>query len=134
MNSVAKAIIATWSSRKLWMTLIAAAMLYSVYHIANAWLCYYASAPEQNVPHAEAAITAGVTLFQIFFYGFCGIVAAYVGATGLVEMRQGSAVQTALETVTHSVKESRTDRIIQDYAEKYKDDPSYRPIEKETFR
>lgn len=110
MNPVTRAIIATWSSRKLWMTLIACGILWASYHVTAQWLYYYAAGNPQNLPNAKEAITALTVMYQVMFYGMVGIVASYVGATAFVQMRQGSAVQTALSSLTEDIKEEYIER------------------------
>ncbi|MEI7532845.1 MAG: hypothetical protein WCK57_00615 [Verrucomicrobiae bacterium] len=110
MNPVLQAIIATWSSRKLWVTLIAAGILWGSYHITVHWLYYYASGDPKALPNAKEAITALTSMYSVMFYGLTGIVAAYVGANSLVQMRQGSMVQTALSSLTENIKEETVER------------------------
>lgn len=110
MNPVTRAIIATWSSRKLWMTLIACGILWASYHITAKWLYYYAAGTAETLPNAKEAITALTVMYQVMFYGMVGIVASYVGATAFVQMRQGSMVETALSSLTENTKEEIVDR------------------------
>lgn len=109
--SIWKAVLATWSSRKLWMTLIVVAVLWGAYHVTATWLWIYATGAEKDIPHAVEAITALTTIFQVFFYALAGMLASYLGATGLIEMRQGSVVQTLLSSASESIKESRSEKI-----------------------
>lgn len=101
--SILKAILSTWSSRKLWMTLIVASILWAAYHITARWIWIYATGSEQDIPHAVEAITALTVIYQVFFYALAGMLASYLGATGMVEMRQGSVVQTAIEAVSRKI-------------------------------
>jgi hypothetical protein len=92
------------------MTFIAVAILWAAYHITVHWLYYYAAGDSKTLPNAKEAITALTAMFQVMFYAVAGIVAAYVGATGLVQMRQGSAVETALSSITQDIKEETVER------------------------
>lgn len=133
MTSIFKTILATWTSRKLWMTLIACAILWTAYHVTTSWLYYYAA---NDLPNAKEGIAALSSMFSVMFYALAGIVAAYVGATGLIEMRQGSAVSSVIQSVSSASKStiSRDEKIIQEFAERYKDDPSYCPVENGEWR
>lgn len=93
------------------MTLIACAILWASYHITADWLYYYASGNPQTLPNAKEAITALTVMYQVMFYGMVGIVASYVGATAFVQMRQGSMVQTALQSLTSNSVEDITETI-----------------------
>ena len=90
-----------WTSRKLWMTLTANGMMWTAYELA---LRHLYAMPETKV----AAFTA---LTQTVLYGITAVSAAYVGVTGLVQMRQNVASQ-----VTETVERS--------FAPKHYDDPT----------
>lgn len=83
------------------------------------------------LPAKNELIAGYVTVFTKTIEILAIIVASYIGAQTLVDFKYGSTSNTNFDTVLTS--EQREEKVIQEttirYAEKYKDDPSYAPIE-----
>lgn len=94
-----------WTSRKLWMTLSANGMMWAAYELA---LRHLYAMPDSKV----AAFTA---LTQTVLYGITAVSAAYVGVTGIVQMRQ---------QVSSDVSQRMEEHIERTFAPKHFDDPS----------
>lgn len=99
----------------------------------------------------KESYTSFVTLHHDFYVVLGLIISVMLGAAGLVTIsnNNSSSVSTsALSEILNSkeestenqninIKEERVEKIIHEYSEKYKNDPSYRPIEpdvEEVFR
>lgn len=85
-------------------------------------------------PETFSAFTSLTTHSQ---YVIGAIVIFMVTGRLIYEWKLGSTTEAISEAVTQTIKETKETKdvqIIQQYAEKYKDDPSYRPIEKEEWR
>jgi hypothetical protein len=132
--SILKSIVAVWSSRKLWMTLIACGIV---------WVGFERTVDHLYVMPSETHVTGLVTL-AVSVFGIIGVlVAAYMGTNALQAKFGLSGVaqivgQSAVEKSEH--KETVDQRIVNEYAEKHGSDPSYRPLDTlpdtgvETFR
>jgi hypothetical protein len=83
------------------------------------------------LPAKNELISGYVTIFVKTIEIIAIIVASYIGVQAAVDLRYGSSSNTNFDAVLTS--EQREEKIIQEttirYAEKYKDDPSYAPIE-----
>lgn len=83
------------------------------------------------LPSRNELIAGYVTIFTKTIEIVAIIVASYIGVQAAIDFKYGSDSSTNLESVLTS--EQREEKIIQEttirYAEKYKDDLSYAPIE-----
>ena len=83
------------------------------------------------LPAKNELIAGYVTIFTKTIEIVAIIIAAYLGVQAAIDFKYGSNSDTSLESVLTS--EQREEKIIQEttirYAEKYKNDPSYAPIE-----
>lgn len=83
------------------------------------------------LPAKNELIAGYVTIFTKTIEIVAIIVASYIGVQAAIDFKYGSTSNTNLDAVLTS--EQREEKIIQEttirYAEKYKDDPSYAPIE-----
>ena len=83
------------------------------------------------LPAKNELIAGYVTIFTKTIEIVAIIVASYFGVQAAIDFKYGSNSDTSLESVLTS--EQREEKIIQEttirYAEKYKNDPSYAPIE-----
>lgn len=70
-----------------------------------------------------------VTIFVETIKIFAIIISAYLGLQAALDFKYNSSSNTELKGELIHVKEEVEEKIIQIYAEKYKDDPSYAPIE-----
>jgi hypothetical protein len=70
-----------------------------------------------------------VTIFVETIKIFAIIISAYLGLQAAIDFKYNSSSNTELKGEIIHVKEEVEEKIIQIYAEKYKDDPSYAPIE-----
>lgn len=70
-----------------------------------------------------------VTIFVETIKIFAIIISAYLGLQAAIDFKYNSASNTELKGELIHVKEEVEEKIIQIYSEKYKDDPSYAPIE-----
>jgi hypothetical protein len=83
------------------------------------------------LPTRNELIAGYVTIFTKTIEIIAIIVASYIGVQAAVDLKYGSASNTNFDAVLTS--EQREEKIIEEqtivYANKYKDDPSYAPIE-----
>ena len=83
------------------------------------------------LPAKNELIAGYVTIFTKTIEIVAIIVASYIGVQAAIDFKYGSSSSTNLDAVLTS--EQREEKLIQEttikYAEKYKDDPSYAPIE-----
>lgn len=83
------------------------------------------------LPNGNELIAGYVQIFSKTVEVVAIIIAAYLGVQTIADFRYGSSSSTNLDSILTS--DQREEKIIQEetilYAEKYKDDPSYAPIE-----
>jgi hypothetical protein len=83
------------------------------------------------LPSRNELISGYVTIFTKTVEIVAIIVASYIGVQAAIDFKYGSSSNTNLDSVLTS--EQREEKIIQEqtvvYAEKYKNDPSYAPID-----
>jgi|688.fasta_scaffold792768_2 hypothetical protein len=83
------------------------------------------------LPERNELVAGYVQIFTKTIEIVAIIIAAYLGVQAAIDFRYGSSSSVNLDSVLTS--EQRDEKIIQEttirYAEKYKDDPSYAPIE-----
>jgi hypothetical protein len=83
------------------------------------------------LPTKNELIAGYVTIFTKTIEIVAIIVASYIGVQAAIDLKYGSTSSTNFDAVLTS--EQREEKIIQEttirYAEKYKNDPSYAPIE-----
>jgi hypothetical protein len=83
------------------------------------------------LPSRNELISGYVTIFTKTIEIVAIIVASYIGVQAAIDFKYGSSSNTNLDSVLTS--EQREEKIIQEqtvvYAEKYKNDPSYAPID-----
>lgn len=83
------------------------------------------------LPPQNELISGYVTIFTKTIEIVAIIVASYIGVQAAIDFKYGSSSNTNFDSVVTS--EQRDEKVIQEmtikYAEKYKDDPSYAPIE-----
>lgn len=83
------------------------------------------------LPQQNELISGYVTIFTKTIEIVAIIVASYIGVQAAIDFKYGSSSNTNFDSVVTS--EQREEKVIQEttikYAEKYKDDPSYAPLE-----
>jgi len=83
------------------------------------------------LPSKNELIAGYVTIFTKTIEIVAIIVASYIGVQAAIDFKYGSSSNTNFDAILTS--EQREEKIIEEqtirYAEKYKDDPSYAPIE-----
>lgn len=83
------------------------------------------------LPSGNEMISGYVTIFSKTIEVVAIIIASYLGVQAAIDFRYGSTSSTNLDSVLTS--EQREDKIIEqrtiEYAQKFKDDPSYAPLE-----
>jgi len=83
------------------------------------------------LPAKNELIAGYVTIFTKTIEIVAIIVASYIGVQAAIDFKYGSSSNTNFDSVVTS--EQREEKVIQEmtikYAEKYKDDPSYAPID-----
>ncbi len=121
--SIFRAIVAAWSSRKLWAFLITCLLLWAGLERVVAHI--YAMDAEK-IPHM-------VTLASIVFSGMVCAAGAYMGFQTWQSRFSADSVASAISE-TKRVTVDKFEKLTQEYAQKYKDDPSYRPIDEEGWR
>jgi hypothetical protein len=83
------------------------------------------------LPSRNDLVAGYVTIFTKTIEIVAIIVASYIGVQAAIDLKYGSSSNVNLDSILTS--EQREEKIIEEqtivYAEKYKDDPSYAPIE-----
>lgn len=130
LAKLAKVLLHNFSSRKLWMTLIALSLLYGIYWRAVAMIYSFDDAAQLN---------AFLSLTTQMLWGVITIVLGYVGIQTAQNFSSNAsnAIQSLVNNAASSVKENkRTENVnisiteeIKAASEKFAGDPSYRPIE-----
>lgn len=118
-----KTIGSLWLSRKLWTMLAAVAVLWGV-HERSIMLLYTFTYEPQITAFLQITIT---TLTAI-----AAVVTAYMGIQGFAKSTLTTVLQSAQESTHEHIVSESTEKIVQEYAEKYRNDPSYRPIQPDT--
>ncbi len=120
MKPILLAFLGAWTSRKLWMFIFTTAILWlGLERIIN----HIYAMPVDKIPHM-------VSLASIVFGGIVCAAGAYMGFQTWQARFNADSVASSLHEV---VTVNKFERLTSEYAEKYKDDPSYKPIEKETL-
>jgi len=129
-----KTLAMNFASRKFLMTLFALWVEWALYW-ATVNAIYTFTKPEQ--------LTAFVSLTQHFQWAVTTMLLAYLGIqtaenfSNAAAAKFESVAQNVASSTKSEVKTENVQRIVHEYAERYKDDPSYRPITpdtEETFR
>jgi hypothetical protein len=115
-----RAFIAAWSSRKLWMFIFTVLILWAG---LERIIDHIYSMPVEKIPHM-------VSLASIVFGGIVCAAGAYMGFQTWQARFSADSVASALSE-TKSVTVNKFEKLTQEFAEKYKSDPSYRPIRPE---
>jgi len=113
------------ASKKFYMTMISVIVLAVFYSVSVLMLMWFS-------PDATSHISAFTTMFSKTFEILGIIIAVYIGAETAVNLRYDSrtAVDTESKIETTNKKEEVVNmHIVKEYAEKYKDDPSYAPLD-----
>ena len=126
-----KTLLTNFTSRKFLMTLFA---LYAE------WCIYWAVIASLYTIKDPAQIAAFVSITQHFQWTIATILLAYLGVQTATNFSSTAAnsvanvVQNAASYSKSEIKETREDiqRIVRENEEKYLNDPSYAPIEKDT--
>jgi hypothetical protein len=78
-------------------------------------------------------VTAYTTMANWYFTAIAALVMGYVGVTSWRGgMTVASVMQSTFESVNKKEEIQSTEKIIQEFANRYKDDPSYAPIKPDT--
>jgi magnesium-transporting ATPase (P-type) len=117
--SVWRAIIAAWSSRKLWMFVFTVLILWAG---LERIIGHIYSMPVEKIPHMVALAT-------IVFGGIVCAAGAYMGFQTWQARFSADSVASALSETKVTV--NKFEGLTREFAEKYRDDPSYRPIRPE---
>jgi len=108
-------------SKKFFVVFTSVLMLIAFYAISVFVLFLTAPLPTITTPF--------VTLFVETIKIFAIIISAYLGLQAAIDFKYNSSSNTSLSSEVRYAKEEVQQTIIEIYAEKYKDDPSYAPIE-----
>lgn len=131
-SKIFAAILAPWSSRKLWMSIIGLVIVHSQFW-AMIWYLYSFNDP--------AHIAAFEALCQTCLWTTSAIVLGYLGIQGVMDNFGRNVVSSTSQVVQNILqkKESREDinititekvdpQVVERFAQQYESDPSYRPI------
>lgn len=124
-----KTLAMNFASRKFLMTLFAIWTEWGLYW-ANVNAIYTFTKPEQ--------LTAFVSLTQHFQWAVTTMLLAYLGIqtaenfSNAAAAKFESVAQNFASSTKSEVKTESVQRVVHEYAERYKDDPSYRPITTDT--
>jgi len=135
---ILKPIILAWSSRKLWSTLLSFGLMWGI-HVMTVGHIYAVLSMEMPETVTTSVVSALITLYGITLGVIGIIIASFLGSSAYTSKNAVTgATSVAMQALTESRKEHIVDeQIIRDMSERYKDDPSYRPIQpdtEETFR
>jgi hypothetical protein len=108
-------------SKKFFVVFSSILMLIAFYSISVFILFLTAPLPTITTPF--------VTIFVETIKIFAIIISAYLGLQAAIDFKYNSESNTSVKGEIQYAKEEVQETIIQIYAEKYKDDPSYAPIE-----
>jgi len=120
-----KLLSAAFLSRKFVMTVFGLLTLWLVYWQQVDYLYSFIGQPPEIV-------AAYVSITRDFMLAFTAAVLGYLGVNGVVSWRHNTESVLSQVASTHTEKREDVQKIIHQYAEKYKDDPSYAPIKPDT--
>lgn len=129
LSRLLKTLAMNFASRKFLMTLFALWVEWALYW-ATVNAIYTFTKPEQ--------LTAFVSLTQHFQWSVTTMLLAYLGIqtaenfSNAAAAKFESVAQNFASSTKSEVKTENVQRIVHEYAERYKDDPSYRPITTDT--
>ena len=129
LSRLLKTLAMNFASRKFLMTLFALWVEWRLYW-ATVNAIYTFTKPEQ--------LTAFVSLTQHFQWAVTTMLLAYLGIqtaenfSNAAAAKFESVAQNFASCTKSEVKTESVQRIVHEYAERYKDDPSYRPITPDT--
>jgi hypothetical protein len=105
------------ASKKFAMTMVAVAIIAFMYFTSVLFLFFLPGDP---------FVSALVNMYKDMIVAVASIVATLVGIQGLVDWKHNSDSKVSLSSET--IKEEVDQKIVEQYAQKYKDDPSYAPL------
>ena len=129
LSRLLKTLAMNFASRKFLMTLFALWVEWALYW-ATVNAIYTFTKPEQ--------LTAFVSLTQHFQWSVTTMLLAYLGIqtaenfSNAAAAKFESVAQNFASSTKSEVKTESVQRIVHEYADRYKDDPSYRPITTDT--
>jgi vancomycin permeability regulator SanA len=145
LKKITAAILALWSSRKLWMSITAVAIMWGIYwHTA-----YHITKLANDLPADKIGVLLPILndMYQVMMYGVVTIAVGYTGfqtLQGFTRNSTGSVIATAKalfseskETRNITVTENVDPEVVKLFTARYREDPSYRPIQpdiEEAFR
>lgn len=109
------------SSKKFYVVFCSVLILALFYGISIFVLFLTAASPSLTVPFVSI-FTETIKILAI-------IIASYLGVQTVLDYKMQSSSAINLEGTNSYSKEEVNQQIIMDYAEKYKDDPSYAPLD-----
>jgi hypothetical protein len=135
---ILKPIILAWASRKFWSTLLSFGLMWGI-HVMTVGHIYAVLAMRMPDAVTTATVSALVTLYTVTLGVIGVIIASFLGSSAFSsKFGISGAASIAAQALTESREEHIvSEQIIKDMSERYKDDPSYRPIQpdtEETFR
>ena len=129
ISRLLKTLAMNFASRKFLMTLFA---------IWTEWGLYWATARTLYTFTTPEQLTAFVSITQHFQWAVTTMLLAYLGIqtaenfSNAAAAKFESVAQNVASSTKSEVKTENVQRIVHEYAERYKDDPSYAPIKKDT--
>jgi len=139
---ILKPIILAWSSRKVWSTLFSFGLMWGI-HVMTVGHIYAVLSMRMPDAVTTAAVSALVTLYTVTLGVIGVIIASFLGSSAYTSNNTATgAASVAMQALAesrkgHIVSEHTETQIIKDMSERYKEDPSYAPIQpdtEETFR
>jgi len=119
-------------SRKLWMTLLSLALCSLTFWWQADYLYSFAeygrSMDGLYEPGTSQTLTTAFTsMVKDYMVLFGAIILAYLGVNGVIQWRHGTESVTQLASAAQTIfqKTEVDERIVQEFAQRYKDDPSY---------
>lgn len=120
------AMASPWTSRKLWMTILGVFVVQSLYWVSVWYLYSFVEQWRGELFYKMFASTAWT--ISMMMLGYLGLQTLAQGWTNTTASATTSVISTILEHKDINITEKVDANIVKKYAEKYKDDPSYRPL------
>lgn len=114
-----KAIGSLWLSRKLWMMISAVAVLWAVHE--RSVMLLYTFTFEPQVAAFQAITLATLT-------AIAAVVTAYMGIQGFARSTLTTVLQATQSAEYLHEKIEVDERVVQEFSERYKAEPTYRPL------
>jgi hypothetical protein len=126
-GKIAIAFLAPWTSRKLWMTVVALVILHSLFWTSVWYLYSFAEQWRAEIFYRMFNSTMWATTMAVL--GYLGLQTLAQGWTQTTTSAISSVTQNLFSREEKRLEVEVDEKLVKQFQEKYRDDPSYRPIE-----